>query len=133
MSKRFTLGKKERLKSRKLIDQVFNGGRSFTFPPYKINYFYTQTPIGLQAGFGASTRNFGRAVDRNRIKRISREAYRLQKESLKKSVEANNKNLAVFFIYIGKELPVYHDAYKRMGSILEKLIQITDENNIAHT
>jgi ribonuclease P protein component len=87
----------------------------------------------LQAGFGASTKNFGRAVDRNRIKRISREAYRLQKESLYIQLEKNNKHLAVFFIYIGKELPVYNDSYKKIGNILEKLIQITDENNIAHT
>ena len=87
----------------------------------------------MQAGFGASTKNFGRAVDRNRIKRVTREAYRLQKESLYIHLIKSNKHLAVFFIYIGKELPVYNDSYKKIGSILKKLIQITDENNIAHT
>ena len=101
--------------------------------PYKISYFYTELPIVLQAGFGASTKNFGRAVDRNRIKRVSREAYRLQKESLYNNLKKSNKHLAVFFIYIGKELPDYHEAYKKIGNILEKLVLITDENNTAHT
>jgi len=72
-------------------------------------------------------------VDRNRIKRVTREAYRLQKESLYNNLKEKNKNLAVFFIYTGKELPAYNDVYKKMSSILQKLIQIADENNIAHT
>ena len=133
ISRKFTLGKSERLKSRKLIEQVFTEGRSFAIFPYKIFYFYTPVRIILQAGFGASIKNFGRAVDRNRIKRVTREAYRLQKESLYNNLKEKNKNLAVFFIYTGKELPAYNDVYKKMSSILQKLIQIADENNIAHT
>ena len=87
----------------------------------------------MQAGFGASTKNFGRAVDRNRIKRVTREAYRLQKDPLYNCLKKNNKHLAVFFIYTGKELPLYNEVYKKMSNILQKLIQIADENNIAHT
>jgi ribonuclease P protein component len=133
ISRKFTLGKTERLKSRKLIEQVFNEGRSFSIFPYKIFYFFSPVRIVLQAGFGASIKNFGRAVDRNRIKRVTREAYRLQKESLHNTLKINNKHLAVFFIYTGKEVPSYNEVYKKMSSILQKLIQIADENNITHT
>src|SRR5579863_8424959 len=96
MIHQFTLGKAERLKSRKLIEQIFREGKGFTIFPYKV--FYLLVEVGrppkaggrqgsdseapLQAGFGASIRHFGRAVDRNRIKRLGREAYRVQKQPL---------------------------------------------------
>ena len=75
----------------------------------------------LQAGFSTSTRNFKKAVDRNRIKRLMRECYRLQKNSLQTELEENHKNLAVFFIYTGKELPEYSLVFDKIGSALERL------------
>jgi len=121
------------LKSRKLIEQVFTTGKSFVIHPFKISYTYTSTEIVLQAGFGTSVKNFARAVDRNRIKRVTRETYRLQKDPLYESLRKSSKNLAVFFIYIGKELPVYEDVFKKMGNIIERLIQINNESSPANT
>lgn len=79
----------------------------------------------LQAGFGAGSRNFKKAVDRNRIKRLSREAYRLQKKPLQDHLEAKGCNLALFFIYTGKELPDYDSLTKKIGLILQKLVKET--------
>ena len=75
----------------------------------------------VQAGFTVSTRNFKKAVDRNRIKRLMRESYRLQKNNLKISLEENHKSLAVFFIYTGNELPKYEEVFDKIGSALERL------------
>lgn len=75
----------------------------------------------LQAGFTVSTRNFKKAVDRNRIKRLMRESYRLQKNSLKNKLDATNKNLSVFFIYTGNEIPEYATVYQKIGGALERL------------
>ncbi len=77
----------------------------------------------LQAGFGASSRNFKKAVDRNRIKRLSREAYRLQKQPLLDRVQQKGLSLAVFFIYTGKELPDYRTVTEKIGVALQKLIR----------
>lgn len=87
----------------------------------------------MQVGFTVSTKNFKRAVDRNRIKRLTKEAYRLQKQILYSKLKENNQQLILFFIYTGKELPDYKLVYKKMDSILQKLILIADENNIAHS
>jgi ribonuclease P protein component len=77
----------------------------------------------LQAGFGASSRNFKKAVDRNRIKRLSREAYRLQKHALLDHLKDKGGSLAVFFIYTGKDLPDYKTVTEKIGVALQKLIR----------
>jgi ribonuclease P protein component len=80
----------------------------------------------LQAGFGAGNRNFKRAVDRNRIKRLTREAYRLQKHPLEEHLEKRKQPLAVFFIYVGKELPDSQMVTEKIGLALQKLLKETD-------
>ncbi|HLZ86067.1 MAG TPA: ribonuclease P protein component [Puia sp.] len=79
----------------------------------------------LQAGFGASSRNFRKAVDRNRIKRLGREAYRLQKAPLLDQLTRQGRSMAIFFIYIGKELPDYPTVTQKIGVALQKLIRET--------
>ena len=135
--------KKEKLKSRKRIERVFKEGKSFSLFPYRV-YFLLETPAPppaspepppaapeprpvprgpLQAGFGASRRNFKRAVDRNRIKRLSREGYRLQKEPLLRKLQEKGLSMAVFFIYTGRELPDYPTVTEKIGVALLKLIK----------
>jgi len=137
MSQRFTWKKAEKLKSRKRIERVFREGKSFSLFPYRV--IFLLQPIGavvpgvnggdpatwapLQAGFGASSRHFKKAVDRNRIKRLGREAYRLQKEPLLRRLAEKGLSLAVFFIYTGKELPEYATVTEKIGVILQKLIK----------
>ncbi|MHA4808191.1 ribonuclease P protein component [Flavitalea flava] len=77
----------------------------------------------LKAGFGASSRNFKRAVDRNRIKRLTREAYRLQKQDLLEFLEINGLALAIFIIYTGKEVPDYQTVREKIGVALQKLVK----------
>lgn len=78
----------------------------------------------LQAGFTVSTRHFKKAVDRNRIKRLMRESYRLQKNNLKITLEENHKNLAMFFIYTGNKLPEYEEVFEKIGGALQMIEKI---------
>ena len=137
MAKQFTLGKNERLKSRKQIEQLFSEGKNFPLAPFRIYYLVTPLTANssstLQFGAGVSAKNFKRAVDRNRIKRLTREAYRLQKKQLQETLTQKKIQLNVFFIYTGKELPVFNVVKEKVNVILNKLIKIVHENNSPDT
>jgi ribonuclease P protein component len=130
VAKQFTLGKKERLKSRKQTELLFSEGKKFTITPFRIHYSLDKAKKStLQFGAGVSKKNFKKAVDRNRIKRLMRESYRLQKKIIKEKLEENNYQLNLFFIYTGKELPDYHDVYEKTGKVLDKLGVLIEEKN----
>lgn len=133
MTKRFGLPKSSRLKSRKQIDTLFANGKSFLVFPIRVTYQWLPAANGgsLQAGVTASKRNFKKAVDRNRIKRLLREAYRLQKEELQNTVAASGKSGAVFFLYAGKTLPSFTETREAMAKCLKKLHSIITSEGAA--
>lgn len=125
---RYTLGKKERMKSRKQIELLFKEGKSFSVSPLRIYYTVHSLPVAdcpLLFGVAAGTRNFKKAVDRNRIKRLVREAWRLQKNELKQKLKERNLQLHVFFIFTGKELPNYKLIAEKTAIALQKLDQLS--------
>lgn len=131
---RYTFKKEEKLKSRKTIEQLFKEGKSFSNFPYRVLWrFNDASPVSLQTGFAVSSKHFKKAVDRNRIKRLMREAYRLQKNELQNQLMQQHKYLAVFIIYVGNELPEYQFIFDKTGKVLNRLFKITDENTLANT
>ena len=124
MPRQFTYGKDEKLKSRKVIDSLFSNGHSFTVFPLKVLYQIETNKEGiLQAGMAVSTRQFKKAVDRNRIKRLMRESYRIQKNDLKETVALQKVNLSVFFIYLDKTITIYSALNETMNKCLDRLQQ----------
>lgn len=102
---------------------MFSKGKSISAFPLKVLYdFVESTEMPLQAGVTASSRHFKKAVQRNRIKRVVREVYRLRKPVLQEVLHNQQKSLVLFFIYIGKELPVFAEMHEKMGVVLQKLI-----------
>lgn len=83
--------------------------------------FVENADTPLQAGVTASSRHFKKAVQRNRVKRVMREAYRLQKGSLQLTLIEQQKFVVLFFIYLGKELPVYAEVHEKMRVLLQKV------------
>jgi len=62
-----------------------------------------------------------------------REAYRLQKNDLQEQLKNNQKKLAVFFIYVGNELPDYPAVFEKTASAIKRLIKIANENTTTDT
>lgn len=110
------------MKSAKVIQQLFKEGKSLANFPLRVIYLETiEGSSHLQAGFTVNKKNFKKAVDRNRIKRLMRESYRVQKNDLKNELIQSNKNLALFFIYTGKELPDYKLIFEKTGNLLSRI------------
>ena len=87
----------------------------------------------LQLAVGVSSRNFKKATERNRVKRLMRETYRLQKQELYSVLKQRDSKLSLFIIYLGKDVPAYETVYEKMGSILNRLIKMTDEHDQKNT
>jgi ribonuclease P protein component len=107
----FTLGKAERLKSSVLIDKLFKEGKAVKLHGFTLLYLYHPLPVifPAQAAFTVSKRNFRNANERNRIKRLLREAYRTMKPDFYQRIAGQNKQLALCIIYNGREIPALAD------------------------
>ncbi|HHB51920.1 MAG TPA: ribonuclease P protein component [Saprospiraceae bacterium] len=120
---RYTFGKAEKLKSRKLIEQLFMRGDRLTSFPIQLVYLKTQhnTDAAIQVGFSVPKRRFKRAVDRNRIKRLLRESYRLNKHELQIIQEADYTKKHIFmFVYIGKREMSFQEIESAMLKIFSQ-------------
>jgi ribonuclease P protein component len=105
-----------------VIQRLFKEGKSFSHFPLRVVYMENETQdSSLKSGFTVSTRYFKHAVDRNRVKRLMRECYRLQKNILLDELIVNSKKLAVFFIYTSAELPHYKELFEKLGTSLKRV------------
>jgi len=121
MTKKYSLGKKERLKSRKQIDALFSTGRKVSLFPFRILYTEEEGDGSLQAAFSVSSKNFPLAVERNRIKRLCRELYRKGNHSLADLAEKNKKSLYLFILYTGKEILPAKEMSLPFRQLMEKV------------
>lgn len=129
----FTFQRGERLKSRKVIEQLFKGGQSFANFPLRIVWTIMDEPkseFPAQFALSVSKKKFKRAVDRNRIRRLVREAYRLNKHILYEKLEASNQQpvarhqqLALMVIYTGSEILSFQEIEKAMRDMLRRFVK----------
>jgi len=114
-----TFNTEEKLKSKKLIDQMFVEGQSVSAFPLRLVFFETSTDAGkgVKTGVSVSKRNFKNAVDRNKVKRLLREAYRLHKDLYFNNITTQ---YAFMILYIGKDEPSLTYIETRMKLLFEK-------------
>lgn len=116
--------KAEKLCSRTQTEQLFAERRSVFLYPFKVLFLPTSAEQHFpKVLISVPKRRFRRAVDRNRIKRLIREVYRLEKEAGKAHLMGIN---ALAIVYVGKEeLPLAY-LRKRWKKILVKLAEQKD-------
>ena len=125
---KLTLGKLERLKSKKIIEKLYKEGETLKAYPLRIVYLQTEHTSNFPAQVGVSVpkRNFKNAVDRNRIKRLLRESYRKQKYTVYNAVE---KPYVYMISYLAKEELPFTEIDAKMENLLTKFIQKTTKEN----
>ena len=96
-----TLGADERIKSTKTFDGLFQNGSSFFLQPLRVIYKFEdfEDAVPAKAAFVAPKRVFKSAVERNRIKRCMREAYRQLKPALYERLLHQNRKLLLVFVF----------------------------------
>lgn len=123
--KRLSLKAQERLKSRKAIERVFaSGEKIFEYPllmRWKKDSLSTAYPVQLLVS--VSKKQFKKATDRVRIKRLLREAYRKNKLLLYDKLEENQEQLLIAIVYTGKKMPAYKEIEEKIIILLQRLSQ----------
>lgn len=120
-----TFNKEERLCSRKLLDLLFKNGSSFLLYPYRISYLFVSAEhqFPVQVVINVAKKRYKKAVDRNLIKRRSREAYRLQKEEeLYTLLPARQELLLLSLQFVGKKIYDFSFLEKKLVVALKKLV-----------
>lgn len=115
--------KEERLYHRRILEDVFAKGISFKEYPFILLHLTTtlHTNFPAQCAVTASKRNFKRAVDRNRIKRLMREVWRHQKQAVYSALQEKGEQRAIVIMYVGKELPDFALVSRKITSLVNRL------------
>ncbi len=119
-----TLSKSERLKSRKSIDRLFKEGAFMGKYPLKMAYIIEELNEQKHPTLFAVSvpkKNFKKAVDRNRIKRLVREAFRINCLEAKSKLIDHQKQMQLMFVYQGKDMPTYVQIEALVKSVLSSL------------
>lgn len=121
---RFRFPQKERLTSKKMIEELFERGSSFSLHPFRVLYLANPEPASFhQVLISVPRKNFKKAVQRNLIKRRIREAYRLNKSAIGMADQATIPYLLAY-IYISKEVLSFDKISEKLKSSMVRLIQI---------
>ncbi|GJM28520.1 MAG: ribonuclease P protein component [Cyclobacteriaceae bacterium] len=117
--------KSEILRNKSRIEALFSKGESFNVYPLRVVYL-TEPPSAdsqsTQVLVSIPTKKFKKAVDRNKLKRRVREAYRLNKHHLKRSED--RFYLLIGYIYIGKEIESYDLIARKLKQSLQRLTKL---------
>ena len=126
MNQRFP--KAEHLCSRRLMERLHAEGHRLMAFPYSVQWLEEASlPVPCQVLIVAPKRRLHHAVDRNRIRRLTRECYRLRKEPLLQLLEDRGMHITLSFVYVHNELMTYSQLSRRFDKLMVAL-----QNELSH-
>ena len=127
MQKAFSLSKDERLYLREAISELFAKGSGFMVFPYRIVYHVLPENDSQVARVAIMTiapkKKFKHAVDRNRVKRLTREAYRINKLAIIDAFEKAHLKLQVAFIYADNKHITFQETERHIKKGLQTIMK----------
>ncbi|WP_411893998.1 ribonuclease P protein component [Winogradskyella sp. A2] len=120
----FKYGNKDKLKSKKLIEKLFNEGQAVTVYPLRLIYLKTEflDNSTLKTGVSVSKKQHKAAVSRNRIKRLLREAYRLNKPNF---FNNSSTSYAFMILYLSKDGTTFASINETVKLLFQKFLDKT--------
>ena len=121
--RRFTFSKEERLSSKISIEDLFAKGDTFFKYPFKVivKKSSAEKDSIVRILISVPKRTFKKAVDRNKIKRLIREAYRLNKNIVYPSLAETTHFLDIAFVYTAKSILSYSEIERKIILILQTI------------
>lgn len=118
-----TFGKEEHLTSQRHISVLQKDGNFFYNFPLRIKWIEVpdNDNIVIKILPTVPKRNFKKAIERNRIKRLIRESYRLQKEIILSVAKQKNKSIIIMFFFTGKKIVTFKEMESKIGVILQHI------------
>jgi ribonuclease P protein component len=115
-----TFSKNERLVSKVLIERLVEKGYAFNHAPFRVSWLpINESSAPVRVLISVPKRNFKKAVDRNRLKRQIREAYRKKKQKLYDQLQ--ERKIVLMLIYTAKTKLEYAEIEKKISEALERL------------
>ena len=122
-----TFSKDERLCSRRLIDRLYAEGHRFMAFPYSVQWLLVDDPGCRQVMIVAPKRRFHHAVDRNRVKRLTRECYRQRKHQLYAALDERRQGLVFSMVYTHSDILTYDQLGRKMDRLIANLIVVSGQ------
>lgn len=125
----FSFPKQEHLCSETRINELFLKGESFMSYPFRVVWLASraETETRIQVVMSVPKKKLKHAVDRNRVKRLLRETYRLHKSVLWQQATALGFSLDIAFIWIPSEILAYAKVEKKMKEAMVKFELLLSE------
>ena len=122
VSNKNTFSKQEKLKGKKNFEILFTKGKRIKVYPVQLCYHSMGFKDGspLKVAVVAPKKKFKKAIQRNRVKRLLRESYRLNKSLVFNNIEGN---FALLFVYLGHTVPTFVQVESAMSQLLKKFIE----------
>ncbi|MDR2410460.1 MAG: ribonuclease P protein component [Bacteroidales bacterium] len=120
----YSFSKQERIHFRNDFQKLFSEGKTFYLYPFKCVYLWQEaTAFSGKLAVSVSKKKFRKAVDRNKIKRLIRESYRLEKHILYQEYAKSNQSINILIVYIGTKIYSFRVIEEQIIELINKIIK----------